>query len=60
MSQNLDKNKICNSIQKSLLQDLFYVNINDADKNAKKIALKDIEKIIRNGRFEIVLNRKKD
>ena len=60
MNQNLDKNKICNSIQKSRPQDLFYININDADKNAKKIALKDIEKIIRNGKFEIVLNRNND
>lgn len=46
MSQNLDKNKIRDSIQKARPQDLFHVSVNPTDKDSKKNALVEIDKFI--------------
>lgn len=50
MSQNLDKNKIRESIQKARPQDLLYLTINPADKDSKKNAFAEIEKFICKGK----------
>ena len=47
MSQNLDKNKIRDSIQKARPQDLLYLTINPADKDSKKNAIAEIERFIK-------------
>ena len=58
MSQNLDKNKIRDAIQKARPQDLFYVTVNPTDKDSKKNALAEIDKFIGNGTCEITVIRK--
>lgn len=55
MSQNLDKNKIRDSIQKARPQDLLYLTINPADKDSKRNVLAMIEKYIGAGIFEIMV-----
>ena len=57
MSQNLDKNKIRESIQKARPQDLLYVMVNPADKDSKKNALAEIDKFVSNGKCEIIVVR---
>jgi hypothetical protein len=57
MSQNLDKNKICESIRKSRPQDLLLVTVNPADKDSKKNALAEIEKFIGKGGGEIIIKK---
>jgi hypothetical protein len=47
MPQNLDKNKIRDSIQKARPQDLLYLTINPADKDSKKNAIAEIERFIK-------------
>ena len=54
MSQNLDKNKIRDSIQKARPQDLLYLTINPADKDSKKNALAEIDSFIKNKKCEIL------
>jgi len=59
MSQNLDKNKIRDSIQKARPQDLLYLTINPADKDSKKNVLAEVERNM--NRFEceiLIINRK--
>ena len=58
MSQNLDKNKIRDCIQKARPQDLFYVTVNPANKDSKKNALAEIDKFIGKGSGEITVARK--
>lgn len=53
MSQNLDKNKIRDSIQKARPQDLLYVTVNSTDKDSKKITLTEIDKFIGSKHVEI-------
>ncbi len=55
MTQNLDKNKIRDSIQKARPQDLLYVVVNPADKDSKKNALAEIDKFIGKGGGEVVV-----
>jgi hypothetical protein len=55
MPQNLDKNKIRESIQKARPQDLLYLTINPADKDSKKNAFAEIEKFIGRVGANIVL-----
>jgi hypothetical protein len=55
MSQNLDKNKIRDSIQKARPQDLLYLTINPADKDSKKNVIAEIEKYTGNGIFEVMV-----
>ena len=55
MSQNLDKNKIRDSIQKARPQDLLYLTINPADKDSKKNVLAEIEKFVDKGKGETVI-----
>jgi hypothetical protein len=55
MSQNLDKNKIRDSIQKARPQDLLYLTINPADKDSKRNVIAEIEKYTGNGIFEVML-----
>ena len=55
MPQNLDKNKIRDSIQKARTQDLLYLTINSADKDSKKNVIAEIEKYTGNGIFEVML-----
>ena len=58
MSQNLDKNKIRDSIQKARPQDLLYLTINPADKDSKKNVIAEIEKFVGKGGVEVVAIRK--
>jgi len=58
MPQNLDKNKIRESIQKARLQDLLYLTINPADKDSKKNVIAEIEKFVGTGGGEIVIIKK--
>jgi hypothetical protein len=55
MPQNLDKNKIRDSIQKARPQDLLYLTINPADKNSKKNVIAEVEKFIGKGGSEITV-----
>lgn len=55
MTQNLDKNKIRDSIQKARPQDMLYVSVNPADKDSKKNAVNMIDKFIGNGEVDIFI-----
>lgn len=55
MSQNLDKNKIRDSVQKARPQDLLYVTVNPTDKDSKKNALTEIDKFIGKGSCDVVV-----
>ena len=55
MPQNLDKNKIRDSIQKARPQDLLYLTINPADKDSKKNVIAEIEKFVGKGGGELVV-----
>ena len=57
MSQNLDKNKIRDSIQKARPQDLLYLTINPADKDSKKNVIAEIEKFIAKGEGDVLVVR---
>ena len=57
MPQNLDKNKIRDSIQKARPQDLLYLTINPADKDSKKNVITEIEKFVGKGGGEVVVFR---
>jgi hypothetical protein len=57
MSQNLDKKKIRDSVQKARPQDLLYVTVNSTDKDSKKNALAEINKFIGKGSCEITVVR---
>jgi len=59
MNQNLDKNKIRDSILKARPQDLLYLTINPADKDSKKKVIAEIEKFVGNGGGEVVLIKHK-
>jgi hypothetical protein len=58
MTQNLDKNKIRDSILKARPQDLLYLTINPADKDLKKNVIAEIEKFIGKGGAELVVVRR--
>jgi hypothetical protein len=58
MSQNLDKNKIRDSIQKARPQDLLYLTINPADKDSKKNVITEIEKFVGKVNAEIMVIKK--
>jgi hypothetical protein len=58
MSQNLDKNKIRDSIQKARPQDLLYLTINPADKDSKKNVIAEIEKFVGKVDAEIMVIKK--
>lgn len=55
MTQNLDKNKIRDAIQKARPQDLLYLTINPADKDSKKNVIAEIEKFVGKGGVEVVV-----
>ena len=55
MPQNLDKNKIRDSIQKARPQDLLYLTINPADKDSKKNVIAEIEKFVGKVNAEILV-----
>ena len=57
MPQNLDKNKIRDSIQKARPQDLLYLTINPADKDSKRNVIAEIEKFVGKGGGEVVVVR---
>jgi len=57
MPQNLDKNKIRDSIQKARPQDLLYLTINPTDKDSKKRVIAEIEKFIGKGGGDVVVSR---
>ena len=46
MTQNLDKNKIRDSIQKARPRDLLYLEVNPTDRDSKKNTLVEIDKFI--------------
>ncbi len=58
MSQNLDKNKIRDLIQKARPQDLLYLTINPADKDSKKNVIAEIEKFVGKVDAEIMVIKK--
>jgi hypothetical protein len=58
MQQNLDKNKIRDSIQKARPQDLLYLTINPADKDSKKNVIAEIEKFVGKVNAEIMVIKK--
>jgi len=58
MPQNLDKNKIRDSIQKARPQDLHYLTINPADKDSKKNVIAEFEKFVSKGCGEILIIKK--
>jgi hypothetical protein len=51
----VDKTSICDSIKKARPQDLVLVTTNQSDKDSKKNALAEIEKIISKGNFDVVV-----
>ena len=55
MSQNLDKNKIRDAIQKARPQDLLYLAVNPTDKDSKKNAIAAIDKFLGTGSGEITI-----
>jgi len=57
MNQNLDKNKIRDSILKARPQDLLYLTINPANKDSKKNVIAEIEKFVGKGGGEVVMVR---
>ena len=57
MPQNLDKNKIRDSIQKARPQDLLYLTINPADKDSKKNVVAEIEKFAGKSVAEVLVKR---
>ena len=58
MSQNLDKNKIRDSIQKARPQELLYLTINPADKDSKKNVLAEIERYVGKNQVEVMVIKK--
>ena len=58
MTQNLDKNKIRDSIQKARPQDLLYLTINPADKDSKKNVLAEIERYVGKNQVEVMVIKK--
>ena len=59
MPQNLDKNKIRDSIQKARPQDLLYLTINPTDKDSKKNVIAEIEKFLsKSSDYVVILVRK--
>jgi len=57
MKQNLDKNKILDTIQKVRPQDLLYLTINPANKDSKKNVIAEIERFVGKGGGEVVVVR---
>jgi hypothetical protein len=57
MSQNLDKNKIRDSVQRARPQDLLYVTVNPTDKDSKKNALAEIDKFIGKGTCTVLVQK---
>jgi hypothetical protein len=55
MPQNLDRNKIRDSIQKARPQDMLYLTINPADKDSKKKVIAEIENFVGKGGGEVVV-----
>jgi hypothetical protein len=55
MSQNLDKNKIRDSVQRARPQDLLHLSINPADKDSKRSAIAVIDKFLGTGSGEITI-----
>jgi hypothetical protein len=55
MPQNLDKNKIRDSIQKARPQDLFCVSINTKDKNSLKEGLMKVLKFVGEKKYGVIV-----
>ena len=55
MSQNLDKKKIRDLIQKARRQDLLYLTISAEDKNSKRKGLNEILKFIQNKKYDVII-----
>ncbi len=53
-----DKNTICNNIKKARPQELMLITTLLADKNTKKHALIEIEKILNKGSYDIITIKK--
>jgi len=58
MPQNLDKNKIRDSIQKARTQDLLYLTNNPADKDSKREVMSDINNFFSKDFCEILIIKK--
>ena len=58
MGNNLDKNKICDSIRKSKPNELLYLTVNSVDKNSLKSVLSQIERFCGKDDVEVVVVRK--
>lgn len=55
MSQNLDRNKLADSIKKAKPQNLLYLTINSKDKDSFKDAVTQIQKFIGKNDSELVI-----
>ena len=58
MSQNLDKNKLKEKIQKTPSKDILYLTVNPVDPKSHQSVLKQIERLIRNEKCDVVIIRK--
>ena len=57
MKNNLDKNRIGESIRKARPQDLLYVTVNPTDKDSKKNALYEFSKFVGSGATVVVIRQ---
>jgi hypothetical protein len=57
MGNNLDKNKICDSIRKSKPNELLYLTVNSVEKDSVAKAIKEIEKLLNNGGQVLVIKK---
>ena len=55
MSQNLDRNKLADSIKKVKSQNLLYLTINSKDKDSLKDALTQVQGFIRKDSAELII-----
>jgi len=55
--QNIDKNKICDSIRKSKPNELLYLTVNSVEKDSLAKALKEIEKFASKCKVDIIILR---
>lgn len=57
MSQNLDKNKLRELIQKTPTKDILYLHINPVEPNSIQSAFKELQKYVGSRSAEVVVVR---
>jgi hypothetical protein len=55
MTQNLDKNRIRDAIQKERQQDLLYLHINPVEPKSLESALKELQKFVGKGGANVLI-----